>query len=142
MPSRSDASTDLLRAARQAASTAYSPYSRFRVGAAVRADNNMVVGCNSENASYGLTVCAERVAILKAVSAGAQSITSLAISCPDATSSQPSFRMPCGACRQVMAEFAAPNFIVIVDGVGEFTMEQLLPNPFKLPKNSSVGSGS
>jgi cytidine deaminase len=123
----------LVRAARKAAKFAYCPYSNFRVGAAVLADGKIYVGSNVENASFGLTICAERVAIFKAISAGAKTIAALAIACVDAPSaSSDQTRMPCGACRQVMAEFADRSFEVVVDGVGTFTMKSLLPRWFRL----------
>jgi cytidine deaminase len=125
--------TDLLRAARDAASSAYCPFSKFHVGAAVLADGRVFQGCNVESASFGLTICAERVAIFNAISAGARQIDGLAVTCPDALDASPmNMKMPCGACRQVMAEFAKPDLVVIVDRVGEFTLSQILPSPFKL----------
>lgn len=110
---------------------AYAPYSRFRVGAAVQsADGTVFVGCNVENASYGLTVCAERVAIFNAVAAGApRPFTALAVSCVDAAAGACS---PCGACRQVIAEQLAENARVAVDGLGCFTPRELLPHGFTL----------
>jgi len=124
---------ELLRAARDAAITAYCPYSKFRVGAAVLADGQVFTGCNIENASFGLTVCAERVAIFKAISAGAKRISALAVACPDVPpGSSGNMNMPCGACRQVMAEFAGINFVVYVDKVGDFDLNQIIPNPFEL----------
>jgi cytidine deaminase len=125
----------LLREARAAAAHAYAPYSGFRVGAAVVAGGTIYTGCNVENASYGLTICAERNAIFAAVAAGHQSIEALAVACADAgntTSSAP--RMPCGACRQVMAEFAAPATPIAIDGVGERRLADLLPQPFVLSR--------
>ena len=120
-------------AARAAASRAYCPYSNFHVGAAVLADGVIYPGCNVENASYGLTICAERNAIFAAVAAGARRIEALALACVDATAEAPaSLRMPCGACRQVIAEFASPAMPVWVEGVGEMTMDDLLPNAFRL----------
>src|SRR5690242_4257958 len=107
----------LLQAARDAAQVAYCPYSRFPVGAAVLAGNKLYRGCNIENSSYGHTICAERVAIFHAVSSGVHSIDAIAITCPEVSrDAPPDLKMPCGACRQVMAEFGAPDFLVIVDG--------------------------
>ena len=124
---------ELLRAAQDAASLAYCPFSKFHVGAAVLADGKVFQGCNVENVSFGLTVCAERVAIFNAISAGAHKITALVVTCPDASDASPTnMKMPCGACRQVIAEFAAPDLVIIVDRVGEFSVNQILPNPFKL----------
>ncbi|MFN8525330.1 MAG: cytidine deaminase [Chloroflexota bacterium] len=125
--------SDLLEVAREAAVSAYAPYSRFRVGAAALADGYVVRGVNIESASYGLTVCAERVAIFGAIASGYQCITALAVSCIDAAPDLgESGRMPCGACRQVIAEHLAPDAHVEVDGVGLLTVEELLPRPFRL----------
>lgn len=128
---------DQLRtAAREVANSAYCPYSDFRVGAAVEADGGIYVGCNIENASLGLTVCAERVAIFAAVAAGHRTITAIAVTCIDCGESDgATTRMPCGACRQVMAEFGSASMRISVDGVGEFTLHELLPSAFELPGN-------
>jgi cytidine deaminase len=116
------------------AERAYAPYSRFRVGAVVRDASGAVFGgCNVENASYGLTVCAERNAIFAAVAAGAhRPLVALALSCLDAEPG-PGGCMPCGACCQVMLEHLAPEAPVVVDGVGQFRMADLLPHGFSLP---------
>lgn len=125
---------DLLRLARSAAENARAPYSRFPVGAAVEADDGRVYrGCNVESASYPLTICAERVAIFSAIAAGARPVR-LAVSCLRGDPSNPSSLTPCGACRQVMLDQMPPNAAVLVDGVGEFTVEQLLPYGFRLPE--------
>ncbi len=122
---------ELVAAARDASSRAYCPYSHFPVGAAVRtADGRVFVGCNVENASYGLTVCAERSAIFSAVSAGAREIVSLVIYTP---TDRPV--TPCGACRQVLHEFgAAANVTCACNGTKQlsFTMTALLPHGFSL----------
>jgi cytidine deaminase len=124
---------DLLARARAAAERAYAPYSHFRVGAAVEAAGQVFEGCNVENASYGLTTCAERVALFTAVSAGHSRVARLAVSCVDAVPDLgPAGRMPCGACRQVMAELMGLNGEVLVDGVGSFRVADLLPNAFTL----------
>ena len=107
---------ELLASARKAAEFAYAPYSKFRVGAALlAADGTVVTGCNVENRSFGLTVCAERNAVFKAVSAGLRSYRALAVSTPD--SQLPVG--PCGACRQVLSEFMAPDSPVIFAGSGK-----------------------
>ena len=122
---------ELLAEARAAAGRAHCPYSRFRVGAVAVAGGRRFAGCNVENASYGLTVCAERVAIWSAVAAGHARIGHLAVACVDApTGAAPATRMPCGACRQVMAELLEPGAAVDVDGVGRFTVAELLPGAF------------
>lgn len=125
--------SELLRAAYDAAMEAYCPYSNFRVGAAVFADGQVFTGFNIENASLGLTVCAERVAIFKAISSGVKIISAIAIACPNVPSSAPNnTNMPCGACRQVMSEFASADFVAFVDKVGDFDIGQLLPSPFMM----------
>ena len=123
----------LLAAAREAAEQAHCPYSNFHVGAAVRCtDGTVVRGCNVENASYGLTICAERVALFNCVAQGLQPLE-LAVSCVDAQEDAPlASRMPCGACRQVMQELLPNDAIVHIDGIGERRIEQLLPDGFGL----------
>jgi cytidine deaminase len=119
--------------ARAAAEQAYAPYSKFRVGAAAEVDGQVYAGCNVENASYGLTVCAERIALFSAVAAGHRRVPRLAVSCVDAGPELgPNGRMPCGACRQVMAELMGLDGEVLVDGVGQFTVSDLLPRAFTL----------
>lgn len=108
---------------------AYAPYSRFRVGAALRADSGQIfTGCNVENSSYGLSVCAERVAMSKAVSEGERSFVEIVIA---TASERPS--PPCGACRQFLSELA-PNLRVVLvtpDGAREkTTLAALLPKAF------------
>jgi len=123
-------SRELVEAAQAARALAYAPYSGFTVGAAVEAGSGAIyTGCNVENASYGLTICAERVAVFKAVAAGEREITALAVvSGPGAT--------PCGACRQVLAEFAPQPEevpIIVVNGQRDerrYTLGQLLPANF------------
>ena len=123
----------LLEMARTAGQSAYCPYSKFSVGAAVDTDKGVFVGCNIENASYGLAICAERVALFSAIAAGAKQIRCLAVSCLQAAKSDPpGGRMPCGACRQVIAEFMLPQSSVIVDGAGVWIVEDLLPLAFQL----------
>ena len=123
----------LMVLARDAAARAYVPYSKFRVGAAVDADGTTFAGCNVENASYGLTVCAERVALFSAVAAGQRRIERIAVTCVDggAELGAPG-RMPCGACRQVMVELMGPDGEVMIDGVGTYRVVELLPIAFTL----------
>ena len=123
----------LLAAAREAAEQAHCPYSNFHVGAAVRcSDGTVVTGCNVENASYGLTICAERVSLFNCVAQGLQPLE-LAVRCVDAQNNTSlSSRMPCGACRQVMQELLPNNAIVHIDGVGQRRINQLLPEGFGL----------
>jgi len=120
----------LIAQARDAARLAYAPYSRFRVGAALRdARGGVYVGCNVESASYGLTICAERNAIFAAIAAGAaRPFAALAVTCLDAA--EPF--TPCGACRQVMAEHLRPDAPVFIDGLGEYLISDLLPLAFSL----------
>ena len=119
----------LLTAARQAAQKAYAPYSHFTVGAALlTAGGKIYTGCNVENGSYGLTVCAERIALFSAIAAGERDFVALALSAPQAVT-------PCGACRQVLAEFCAPTLpIAITDHEGKTlrttTFGELFPEPF------------
>jgi len=118
----------LLRAAKQVRERAYAPYSKFKVGAAMLAASGRIyTGCNVENSSFGLTVCAERNAIAAAVAAGEKSIVACAIAaggkpCP-----------PCGMCRQVLAEFGEPAMPVALVGGREralYTLADLLPHAF------------
>ena len=118
---------DLMELARRVALQAYSPYSKVRVGAALRAaDGRVFHGCNVENASFGLTVCAERSACIAAVAEGATKFEALAI-----WTNLPNVLPPCGACRQFLAEFGT-DLSVIVEGEGgerlETTQSELLPN--------------
>jgi cytidine deaminase len=123
----------LMVLARAAAERAYVPYSKFRVGAAVAAGGTTFAGCNVENASYGLTVCAERVALFTAVAAGHRRIERIAVTCVDAGAQVGApGRMPCGACRQVMVELMGPDGKVTIDGVGSFSVAELLPTAFTL----------
>lgn len=125
--------TDLVAEAREASKRAYCPYSRFHVGAAVLAGGRVFLGANIENASYGLTICAERTAIFASVLAGAGAIEAVAVACIDAADgSDLGMLMPCGACRQVLAEFAGPATPILVDRVGTFRLDELLPRAFRL----------
>jgi cytidine deaminase len=125
---------ELERRAEEAACRAYAPYSRFTVGAAVLTEDGLVFeGCNIENASYGLTVCGERAAMYNAIAAGARRIRALAVICPQGKpDTDPRSVMPCGACRQVMAEFMDVDGVILVAGVGTFTLADLLPESFHL----------
>ncbi len=121
---------ELYDAAVKARKNAYCPYSHFAVGAAVRTkDGHIFTGCNIENASYGLTVCAERNAIFAAVKEGYQEFLALLV-----TADTPDPVSPCGACRQVMAEFKIPNIILtnLQGAYRETTIEALLPDGFTL----------
>ena len=117
----------LIAAARQASQNAYAPYSGFGVGAALQTRSGRVfIGCNVENASYGLTLCAERVAVAKAVSEGERDFGAIAIVSRGAA-------MPCGACRQVLAEFNADLRVIVADLEGnshQFRLSELLPEAF------------
>ena len=125
--------SELMEKARRAAENAYCPYSHFPVGAAVETDLGVFVGCNIENASYGLTACAERVALFNAVAAGAKEIRRLAVSCLKGQEDDaPNAKTPCGACRQVMAEFMPFSAVVEIEGVGELTLAEILPFAFQL----------
>jgi cytidine deaminase len=120
--------TELLEQARAARSRAYAPFSKFPVGAGLLTQSGRVfTGCNVENISFGLTICAERVAVFSAVAAGERAFEAIAI-----VAESKSTLAPCGACRQVLAEFA-PNLRVISaqpEGVGvEFDLGDLLPMP-------------
>ena len=132
----------LLAAARQAMAAAYCPYSGFAVGAAVLAkDGRVFAAANVENASYGLTVCAERNALLQAVNAGARPFRALAVA---AGGRKPV--TPCGACRQVLAEFCAsemPVFCGTHSGavVVRTTVGRLLPRAFRLPRAAANRKG-
>jgi len=121
----------LIAAAKAAQRNAHAPYSKFRVGAALLTQSGKVyTGCNVENASYGLTICAERVAITKAVSEGHRKFSAIAVVAPRSSLS------PCGACRQVLAEFGE-MVVVCADSrkTSRFRLHllsELLPHAFKL----------
>ena len=124
---------ELINIAVEAAGEAYAPYSGFRVGAALEcADGTVFTGCNVENASYGLSVCAERTAVFKAVSEGRRSFRRLAV-----FAEGEEYCMPCGACRQVLQEFAPELEILSARGDGRYVsyaLRELLPHPFELKK--------
>jgi len=121
---------ELLDVAWQARERAYAPYSHYQVGAAVRAaDGQVYAGANVENAAYGLTICAERVALFCAVSSGQRSFSGLVVITSNGA-------MPCGSCRQAMAEFAPDLPILAMDQWGKgrlTTLSELLPQAF-VPK--------
>ena len=122
-------SSDLVEAARNARERARAAYSGFKVGAAIETpDGRVFTGCNIENASYGLTLCAERVAIFKALSEGAERFSRIVIlaDTPDPTP-------PCGACRQILWEYAGDIEVILANLGGETSrhrMNDLLPLPF------------
>jgi cytidine deaminase len=127
---------ELIQYALQARQQAYAPYSSYHVGAAVLcADGSVVTGCNVENASYGATICAERVALTAAVAQGKRDFIALAV----ATSNGGS---PCGICRQVMAELGPQMAVYISDQTGNYrttSVAELLPDSFdpsRLPTRS------
>ena len=134
--------TRMLKVARAAARNSYSPFSDFKVGAAVLADDGRVyAGANVENSSFGLTVCAERVAIFKAVSAGEHEIKAVAVFAESPNSqlatrdsSLASLTPPCGACLQVISEFAENPEIVLSNGrtTKTYHLKELLPLGFRL----------
>ncbi len=129
---------NLIEQALNARNDSYSPYSGYRVGAALLcSDGDVVTGANIENASYGATVCAERCAVFKAVSGGKRDFEAIAIDGGNAseTDVMSDYAFPCGICRQVLREFADPaSFKVIVarsvDDHREYTLEELLPESF------------
>jgi len=119
----------LITAAKQARENAYAPFSNFRVGAAVRANSGRVfTGSNVENATLGLTCCAERVAIFKAVSEGERGFDAIAV-----VTDVPGLTPPCGACRQIIWEFCGDVPVVMANLEGKVETEaagKLLPRPF------------
>ena len=121
--------SDLIRAARQARRNAHAAFSTFKVGAALETvDGTVVTGCNIENATYGLTICAERVAMFKALSEGHKRFRRIAIV---ADTERPT--PPCGACRQILWEFGGDLEIVLANlrrETGRYRLSELLPVPF------------
>ena len=119
----------LASAALAAREHAYAPFSKFKVGAALEEDNGRVhTGCNVENATYGLTICAERVAVFKAISEGARRFRRIAVAA-DTDELTP----PCGACRQIVWEFCGDVEIVLVNPRGKietYRLKDLFPKPF------------
>ncbi len=123
----------LMNSAKEASKMSYSPFSRFAVGAGVLAGSGKIyTGCNIENSSFGMTICAERCAIFKAISEGEKEILAVAIYSPNADNCY-----PCGACRQVMSEFESDSaeLEVITENLGQLEVRKLsefLPFGFKI----------
>ena len=119
----------LLQAALKARDHAHAPFSKFQVGAALEdSDGKIWTGCNVENASYGLTLCAERVAVFKAISEGVRKFRRIAIAADTQT-----LTPPCGACRQILWEFLGDAEVILVNLQGKtatYRMRTLLPEPF------------
>jgi len=119
----------LVEAALQAREHAHAPFSKFKVGAALEADDGRIfTGCNVENATYGLTICAERVAVFKAISEGAKKFTRIAVAA-DTDVLTP----PCGACRQILWEFCGNAELTMANLAGKtetFHLQDLFPRPF------------
>ena len=125
----------LIDSAREALKNSYSPYSEFKVGAALLcSDGSVYSGCNIENSSYSATVCAERTAFFKAISEGKRVFSAIAIvGGKNGDYSSPC--IPCGVCLQVMSEFCGDGFKILLQnggGINELTLKELLPNSFKL----------
>jgi cytidine deaminase len=118
---------ELVALAKEARRNAYAPFSNFAVGAALLAKSGQVYsGCNVENASYGLSICAERVALFKAVAAGEREFVAIAVVTETGAT-------PCGACRQVLREFGGDLRVIVANLKGErrvYTLEELLPHSF------------
>ena len=121
----------LIQAAIKAGRCAYAPYSRFNVGAALLAANNSIyAGCNIENASFGLTICAERAAVANAIADGCRDFLALAV----VAHSEGGSLTPCGACRQVLAEFNPHLTVICSNGIGQtriLRLDDLLPYRFE-----------
>lgn len=123
---------ELLERAKTASEKAYAPYSKFKVGACVLTDNKKIyTGCNFENSSFGLTICAERNAIGSAVADGERKIKAVAIYSPN---TKPCY--PCGACRQVMSEFVSDNGLDVIteteNGIDIKNFNEIFPEGFRL----------
>ena len=118
---------NLIAKAMEAREKAHAPYSRFAVGAALLSKSGCIyTGCNVENASYGLSICAERTAVFKAVSEGERDFEAIAVVTEKGVT-------PCGACRQVLMEFGEDIQVIVANGAGEyrvFTLQELLPEAF------------
>lgn len=123
---------ELIKSAEEASKNAYVPYSKFPVGACILTENDKIfTGCNFENASYGLTICAERNAVGSAIAAGERKFKAIAIYSPNMQNCT-----PCGACRQVLAEFQSDKGLDVItlcsDGIRVHTINELLPEGFVL----------
>lgn len=116
------------------AKNAYAPYSGFKIGCVVLFDESPTpfYGVNVENASYGLTICAERAAIFSGISAGLRKLKLVAISCRDKNDKTLPCFQPCGACLQVISEFADDTTDIFLDGIGAFKLADFLPRQFRL----------
>jgi cytidine deaminase len=131
---------DLVRAAAKARLRAVAPYSRFKVGAALLTQSGKIItGANVESASYGLTCCAERVALFNALTAGQRHFAAVAV-----VARAPGGPMPCGACRQLLAEYAPDAAVWVADSralarIREFSVKELLPAAFVEVPEDSVG---
>lgn len=123
----------LIKEAIKISKKGYAPYSKFLVGASVLTkEGKIFTGCNVENSSYGLTICAEKVAIFKAVSSGYLKFKAIAVHC-----NTPSFTFPCGACLQVIGEFSQDIEIIAINREGKYkikNLKELLPEGFTLKK--------
>lgn len=126
----------LISYAKKAMGNAYAPYSGFSVGAALlTTDGEIFTGCNVENASFGATICAERCAILKAISEGYTSFEKIAI-----VSSADDLTFPCGICRQFLSEFMEDGVVVLMDkqeNIKEYALNDLIPFSFSLSKEDN-----
>ncbi len=123
---------EMIKKAEEASKKAYAPYSKFPVGACVLTENNNTyIGCNFENSSYGMTICAERNAVGNAIVNGETKIKAVAIFSPNMDNCT-----PCGACRQVLNEFKSESGLDIIVKIGDkikiYTLEELLPETFSL----------
>lgn len=131
MPPTTPSAAELLAAAHEAARMAYAPYSGWHVGAAAEFASGLVQrGANVENASYGLTVCAERTAVFAGVLAGERTLRRIAVVCRDRDGAPVRDIVPCGACLQVLSEFGGPDVEVITEEGGTLRLSDYLPRPF------------
>jgi len=125
----------LIKAAISARQTAYAPYSRYTVGAAVLGDDKKIyTGCNIENASYPAGICAERTAVFKAISEGAKKIEAIALTAGREGEQPDSYPSPCGICRQVMVEFSDADMPILLakseEDYKKYSLSELLPMSF------------